>query len=107
MSTEIPKRRSVSKTEAAERAAKLADFMERDDIQQMLDSVKPHKRMTTLRDMFIEETGVNIPMSSFYKLLRPKEQSVKEDVTKEDFKIKPEEGFYESEQQVDAIPIDL
>ena len=80
-----PKRKTITKNESIERANKLNDFLARPEIKKEIESQKEHKRASWIRQKFAEETGCKIPVSSIYKLLRPKtaEEPVKEEPAKE------------------------
>ena len=72
--TEIlpPKRKTITKVESIERARKLSEFIAKPAIKKEIDAQKEHKRASWIREKFAEETGCKIPVSSIYKLLRPK-----------------------------------
>ena len=71
-----PKRKTISKAEAAERANKLTSFLDKPDIKESMKTIKIHKRANWIRTEFQKETGLNIPVSSIYKLLRDTENNI-------------------------------
>ena len=54
-------------------------FATRDDIDQALHEIRPHKRVRWLVNKFEEETHEHIPISKVYKIIRENAFLAKED----------------------------
>ena len=70
-----PKRRTLSKSETAERSQKLIEFLAKPEIKEAIQQLKPHKRVVWIRTEFEKETNIKIPVSSIYKFLRDMEKN--------------------------------
>ena len=65
-----PRRKSVTHQQAYERMHRFLTFATRDDIDEALHEIRPHKRVRWLVNKFEEETHEHIPISKVYKILR-------------------------------------
>ena len=68
-----PKRRTLSKSAAAERAQKLNEFLADADVKKDILAQPPHKRVNYIRVEFEKKTDIKMPVSSIYKFLREME----------------------------------
>ena len=68
-----PKRKTLSKSEAIARANKLHDFLAKPEVKEVIQEIRPHKRVSWIRSEFAKETDISMPISSIYKLLREME----------------------------------
>ena len=74
-----PRRKSVTHQQAYERMHRFLTFATRDDIDEALHGIRPHKRVRWLVNKFEEETHEHIPISKVYKILRENSFLAKED----------------------------
>ena len=65
-----PRRKSVTHQQAYERMHRFLTFATRDDIDEALHEIRPHKRVRWLVNKFEEETHEHIPISKVYKIIR-------------------------------------
>ena len=68
-----PKRKTITHEEAKTRTTLLQKFLASEENQNKIKELKPHKRVSWIRSQFLEETQIDIPVSSIYKMLRDKE----------------------------------
>ena len=101
-----PKRKTITKLEAAERARKLNEFLKKADVKKQVQECKEHKRASFIRTKFAEETGCSIPVSSIYKLLRPT-SATPAPAEEPKKKTKAAKKTAKDDDQIDAVPIDL
>ena len=74
-----PRRKSVTHQQAYERMHRFLTFATRDDIDEALHGIRPHKRVRWLVNKFEEETHEHIPISKVYKIIRENAFLAKED----------------------------
>lgn len=78
-----PRRKSTTHQHAYERMQRFLTFASRDDIDEALTDIKPHKRVRWLANKFEEETKEHIPISKIYKIIRENAKISLEDEEKE------------------------